>query len=358
MTMPGGSRTADRVSLTAGAGERQGEASAEMASPSERHARGKSLRDAVPCEAHAGWKAPDNRRDPIEVLLESNHGRIPDLIPIRFGRMMHPPFTFYRGAAAIMAADRAATAQSGLRVQACGDAHLLNFGGFATPERKIAFDINDFDETLPAPWEWDLKRLTASIVIAARDLKLSGTDAAHAARATACSYSEHMTDYFSRLALEIWYEAVAVDDVAAVIGKRVAKRVATKKERSAPAYVFPKLVVRQGATPRFKNEPPLIFNPTEALGVTSGFHKPLAAYRASLPAHVRFLFDRCRLCDVAVKVVGVGSVGTMCCVGRGSQRTTVRCSCRSRRPARRCLSHMPAQAPTPITARGPWPVST
>ena len=288
-----------------------------MASPHERHASGKSLRASVPREAHAGWKAPDNRRDPIELLLESNHGRIPGLIPIRFGRMMHSPFTFYRGAAAIMAADLSAPPQSGLRVQACGDAHLLNFGGFATPERKIVFDINDFDETLPAPWEWDLKRLTASIVIAARDLKFGAADAAHAAKATARSYTDRMAEYSSKRTLEIWYETVAADDVAAVIGKRVEKRVKSEKERSAAAYMFPKLVEREGATPCFKDDPPLIFHPTEALapGMTSGFREPMAVYRASLPDHIRLLFDRYRLCDVVVKVVGIGSVGTMCCVG-------------------------------------------
>jgi hypothetical protein len=128
---------------------------------------GEALRDAVSREAQGGWKPPKKRRDPIEVLVASNEGRMPELVPIRFGRMLQSPFTFYRGSAAIMAADLASTPNSGLRVQACGDAHLLNFGGFATPERQVVFDVNDLDETLPAPWEWDLKRLTASIVIAA-----------------------------------------------------------------------------------------------------------------------------------------------------------------------------------------------
>ena len=134
-------------------------------SADERRGAGKTLRDAAPRAAHGGWKPPNDRRDPIELLHESNESRIPELIPIRFGRMSQSPFAFYRGSAAVMAADLASTPASGLRVQACGDAHLMNFGGFATPERNIFFDINDFDETLPAPWEWDVKRLAASIVI-------------------------------------------------------------------------------------------------------------------------------------------------------------------------------------------------
>lgn len=128
-------------------------------SPQERRAQGSALREVVPRETQGGWKAPKKRRDPIEVLTASNEGRMPELVPIRFGRMLQSPFTFYRGSAAIMAADLASTPSSGLRVQACGDAHLLNFGGFATPERQVVFDVNDLDETLPAPWEWDLKQI-------------------------------------------------------------------------------------------------------------------------------------------------------------------------------------------------------
>ena len=141
-------------------------------SADERRAAGKALRDVTPRAAHGGWKPPEDRRDPVELLRGANEGRISELIPIRFFRMAQSPFAFYRGAAAIMAADLASTPTSGLRVQACGDAHLMNFGGFATPERNIFFDINDFDETLPAPWEWDIKRLAASIVIAARHIDL------------------------------------------------------------------------------------------------------------------------------------------------------------------------------------------
>src|SRR4249920_2596325 len=139
----------------------------------ERREKGKALRKAAPRQDHGTWNLPEGRVDPVELLQKSNEDRLPDLIPIRFGRMSQSPFAFYRGGAALMAADLASTPISGLRVQACGDAHLMNFGGFATPERNIVFDINDLDETLPAPWEWDLKRLAASVVIAARHIGLS-----------------------------------------------------------------------------------------------------------------------------------------------------------------------------------------
>jgi uncharacterized protein (DUF2252 family) len=179
-------------------------ADAPAQAPEERRAQGKALREAVPREAHGGWKAPKDRRDPIDLLKDSNKHRLQQLVPIRFGRMLQSPFTFFRGAAAIMAADLASTPVSGIRVQACGDAHLSNFGGFATPERRIVFDINDFDETLPAPWEWDVKRLIASVIIAGRDLRFSEKDSSRAAQATIRSYREHINDYAGMRALDVW----------------------------------------------------------------------------------------------------------------------------------------------------------
>ena len=195
---------------------------------SERRAEGKALRDDVPREAHAGWKPPKDRRDPVDLLLETNEGRLPELLPIRHGRMVSSPFAFFRGSAALMAADLANTPRSGLKVQACGDAHLLNFGGFATPERNIIFDINDFDETLPGPWEWDLKRLAASAVIAGRHLRLSDNDSARAAIATVRSYRERMTDYASMRALEVWYDRIDVERFL----KEVPKRRGTQTRRT------------------------------------------------------------------------------------------------------------------------------
>jgi uncharacterized protein (DUF2252 family) len=293
----------------------------DTAAANERRAEGKALREAVPRTSHAGWKAPEDRRDPIDLLIESNQGRMTELIPTRFGRMMQSPFTFYRGSAAIMAADLATTAQSGLLVQACGDAHLLNFGGFATPERKIVFDINDLDETLPASWEWDVKRLTASIVIAGQYLRLSETDSTRAAEASVRAYRQRMANYSSMRALEIWYDTIGVDDVAAAVDDRarvaMKQRVESAQEKSSPEFVFPKLVEHRGAEPRFKDDPPLIFHPSAEMapGIATAFREPMARYRASLPDHVRVLLDRYHVCDMAMKVVGIGSVGTFCAIG-------------------------------------------
>ena len=291
-------------------------------SADERRAAGKALRDATPRAAHGGWKSPKNRRDPIELLRESNQGRISELIPIRFGRMAQSPFAFYRGAAAVMAADLASTPRSGLRVQACGDAHVMNFGGFATPERNIFFDINDFDETLPAPWEWDVKQLAASIVIAARHLDFLDSDAAKAATECVCSYRERMADYASMRALDVWYDRIDLERVLKVLPsgaevERVRQRVEQARRKSLPESLFPKLVEHYGSAPRIKDVPPLIFHPTDeqAPGVTSAYADALARYRKSLPEHVRTLFDRFRLFDFAIKVVGVGSVGTYCALG-------------------------------------------
>src|SRR5580704_211772 len=287
-----------------------------------RRAAGKVLRDAAPRAAHGGWKPPKDRRDPIELLHESNESRIPELIPIRFGRMSQSPFAFYRGAAPVMAADLASTPASGLRVQACGDAHLMNFGGFATPERNIFFDINDFDETLPAPWEWDVKRLAASIVIAARHIDLPDSAGAKAATESVCSYRERIADYASMRALNVWYDRIDLDRVLKVMPSeaevaRVRQRVEQARRKSLPESLFPKLVERFGSAPRIKDAPPLIFHPTaeQAPGVRTGYVEALEGYRKSLPEHIRVLFDRFRLVDLAIKVVGVGSVGTYCALG-------------------------------------------
>jgi uncharacterized protein (DUF2252 family) len=290
-------------------------------SADERRSAGKALRDGVPRTAHGGWKRPSHRRDPIDLLRESNGGRMPELIPIRFGRMSQSPFAFFRGAAAVMAADLATTPATGLIVQACGDAHLVNFGGFATPERNIFFDINDFDETLPAPWEWDVKRLAASIVIAARHLGWADSNAAKAATDAVCSYRERMTNYSSMRALDVWYDRIDLNQVLKLLPsdaevERVTQRVEQARRKSAPEALFPKLVEHLGSAPRIKDEPPLIFHPTDeqAPGLKSGYREAIERYRESLSEHVRVLFDRFRLFDIAIKVVGVGSVGTFCAV--------------------------------------------
>ena len=291
----------------------------------ERRAEGRALRDAVPRSTQAEWKAAPQRRDPIELLQASNEGRMPALVPVRFGRMAASPFAFYRGAAALMAADLAATPATGIRVQACGDAHLMNFGGFATPERNVIFDLNDLDETLPAPWEWDLKRLTASIVIAAQHQRLADSEAARAARDAAREYRERMTDYAAMRVLDVWYDRIdlqryedrsADPEVIDEVRKRMAERIEQAQRKSEPDIMFPKLVALQGEEHRIKDEPPLIFHPDQELAPSlhDGYASAIANYRASLPEHVRTLFDRFHFCDLAVKVVGVGSVGTFCAV--------------------------------------------
>jgi uncharacterized protein (DUF2252 family) len=292
-------------------------------SPAERRAKGKALRDAVPRQAQAGWKAPKGRRDPVDITLAANEGRIPNLVPIRHGRMAASPFAFYRGSAALMAADLATTPTSGIRVQACGDAHLMNFGGFATPERNIIFDINDLDETLPAPFEWDLKRLAASVVIAAQYLKLPASDAARVATDVVREYREWMENYASMRALDVWYDKIdmqAYDDRAGdpalvkKVRKEAAKRIEEAQRKTEPEFLYPKFVSEEGTAPRIKDEPPLIFHPKAELipNLRTGFDEAIAAYRESLPEQTRTLFDRYHLVDVAIKVVGVGSVGTVC----------------------------------------------
>ncbi|MFM0724059.1 DUF2252 domain-containing protein [Paraburkholderia strydomiana] len=292
----------------------------------ERARDGRLLRDTVPRVSQAGWRAPADRQDPVDLLIKSNEGRIPALIPIRFARMSASPFAFYRGSAVLMAADLAGTPTSGIRVQACGDAHLMNFGGFATPERNIIFDINDLDETLPAPFEWDLKRLAASAVIAAQHLGLPRSDEARLARDLVGTYRERMIDYASMRALDVWYDRIDLQkysdrtgdpQIVEQVRKRLAERIEAERQKTVPDYFYPKLVALDGARPRIKDEPPLIYHPDAELapGLDSGYADAIASYRETLPEHIRLLFDRFHFLDLVLKVVGVGSVGTMCSVG-------------------------------------------
>jgi uncharacterized protein (DUF2252 family) len=292
-------------------------------SPDERRAKGRALRGEVPRHAQAGWTPPKDRQDPVALVSAANVGRLPELVPIRFGRMAASAFAFYRGSAALMAADLATTPSSGLRVQACGDAHLMNFGGFATPERNIIFDINDLDETLPAPFEWDLKRLAASVVIAAQHLRLPDSDAARAATELAREYRERIADYASMRSLDVWYDRIDLaryearvsdPELQKEIRLRTRERLAEAQRKAAPEFLYPKLVAHQGARPMIKDAPPLIFHPTpeQAPGLVTGAKQAIAGYRESLPEHVRTLFERFHFLDYAVKVVGVGSVGTVC----------------------------------------------
>ena len=295
-------------------------------SADERAAKGKKLREMVPRASQAEWKPYKGRRDPVEVTLASDQGRMGNLVPIRHGRMSASPFAFYRGSAALMAADLATTPTSGIRVQACGDAHLMNFGGFATPERNVIFDINDFDETLPAPFEWDLKRLAVSAVIAAQHLTLPSSDAARVAKGVAREYRESMRTYATMRARDVWYDRIDLQryedrggDPKRVASVRAAsaRLIKEAKRRTAPEHQLPKLVSRDGARLTIKDAPPLIYHPTAEItpGMKFGYAETIAAYREALPAHVQILFDRFQFRDLAIKVVGVGSVGTQCYVG-------------------------------------------
>ena len=285
----------------------------------ERRAAGKALRDEVPRDAHAHWRALKTREDIVGILERSNQGRLPELVPIRHRRMMASPFAFYRGTADIMASDLASTPISGIRVQVCGDAHLCNFGGFATPERRVIFDINDFDETLPGPWEWDVKRLAASLVVAGRQIGLAESDAVRAARVAAASYRERIADYAGMHALDVWYDAIDIERFIKTLDSEerratIRKRLEKLGQHHVPDHLFPRLVDQKGVAPRIKEDPPLLFHPTleQAPGLESHFSDTIHRYRDSLPEHVRTLFDRFEFRDVAIKVVGVGSVGRLC----------------------------------------------
>jgi uncharacterized protein (DUF2252 family) len=219
-----------------------------------------------------------------------------------------------------MASDLSRTPSTGLRVQACGDCHLMNFGAFATPERQMNFSINDFDETLPAPWEWDLKRLVASFVVAGRYINLDEEDALAAARSTARSYRRQMARYSEMRAFDLWYDHVDVEQVIASLPRaaqrRLSARVEKTRARSVVEHDFPKLADRSGGEPRIRHSPPLMFHLSrhQRKDAHKSFLQALQMYRGTLDEHYRVLLDRFRLCDLAIKVVGVGSVGTMCMV--------------------------------------------
>jgi uncharacterized protein (DUF2252 family) len=283
-----------------------------------RAAAGKELRTRASRESHAGWRPHKERPDPVKILVDSSKGRMKELLPIRYGRMLQSPFAFFRGAAAIMAEDLARTPSSGIRVQACGDCHLVNFGGFATPERRIIFDINDFDETLPAPWEWDLKRLAASFVIASANNKFKPRDSRRATLACVRSYRERMSELARMPALEVWYQSIDADAVMQSIRssgtrKRLQKRLSKTRERASEA-LFPKLTELKGGKVAIRDEHPLIFHPQTQgeKDLATVMSKILEGYRNSLDESIRLILDRFQPVDWAMKVVGVGSVGTRC----------------------------------------------
>jgi uncharacterized protein (DUF2252 family) len=295
----------------------------------ERLAKGKALREVVARKAQMEFKPPSNRADPIDLLVANSKGRMEDLIPIRYGRMVVSPFTFYRGAAAIMAYDLSTTPSTGLNLIVCGDCHLLNFGGFATAERNVIFDINDFDEVSIAPWEWDVKRLAASFAIAGQSNGFDPAICKEAAWLAAQSYRQRMAEYAEMPVLQAWNDSFDFNTIVEGIDDKDMKRFYTKKlssttEQSAHEKEFAKLTFTAGATPRIIDEPPLIFHYGDQRDVE--YRKTaittLQGLKKNVNLGVSLLLDRFDVVDVAFKVVGVGSVGTVCGVmllmsGRG-----------------------------------------
>jgi uncharacterized protein (DUF2252 family) len=279
---------------------------------------GREIRDRVPRTSHGTWAAPDDRPDPVSILEKQAERRVPELIPIRYGRMLESAFAFFRGGAAIMAWDLSRTPTSDLRVQACGDAHLENFGAFAAPDRTMVFDLNDFDETLPAPFEWDLKRLVASIAIAARDRGFSREDSRRATHAAGTRYRDLIGEFAGMRFLDLWYSripmkkiiesVVATGDQHAV--KQAKKQVKKAKHRTALGALG-RFATKERGEWKIKPEPPLIETvPLDALpGGPDMFDQGLRDYGNTLSPERRLVIERYRFADAARKVVGVGSVG-------------------------------------------------
>ncbi len=285
------------------------------ASHAERKDFGKAARTAAPLGANAKLQISQQGRDLVKILEKSNIGRIPELIPVRYGRMLVSPFTFYRGSAALMARDLAATTSSGFIVQACGDCHIQNFGAFATPERRIVIDINDFDETLPAPWEWDVKRLAASLVLAATANGYSQDLGQESALLMAQAYREHMAKLSSMSALEIWYSHIPFDELlersSEETRRRQVQNVKEAQEKSSADTLTEKLTVVSNGRLRFRDIPPLLCH-VEDIQADKEAEHALEEYRKTLSEDKRILLDKFELVDVARKVVGIGSVGTTC----------------------------------------------
>jgi uncharacterized protein (DUF2252 family) len=283
-----------------------------------RLASGKRLRENSPRSSHTAWQPRADLAHRIALLLRTDRGRLPALLPIRYARMRESPFAFFRGAAALMAADLASTPRTGIRVQACGDCHVANFGGFGTPERRLVFDINDFDETLPAPWEWDVKRLAASIVLAMRESGLADRHCAAAARAAVESYRRHMREYAEMPALEVWYSemsaALFIDRAATPKSREHWQRLEAKAAGNTSSREFPKIAAFRHGRPRIVDRPPLIYHAPDFARAGKRVVQMLRRYRATLPEERRVVLDRYSLVDVARKVVGIGSVGTRCAV--------------------------------------------
>jgi uncharacterized protein (DUF2252 family) len=288
-------------------------------SKEERYELGKALRKQCSREEQGIFK-PNAKRDPVKIIMDGSVGKIESLLPIKYGRMMESPFAFYRGTAGVMAADLANTPSTGLHIQICGDCHLMNFGGFATPERKMVFDINDFDETSVAPWEWDVKRLAASFVIGGRWKNFKKSECEEAAWMVANSYRLHMADYAEMSALQVWYSHLDLEELIMMgenkeLRKHRLKRLEKAINRSDHEKEFARLTFQQGDHARIKDDPPLIYHSgtkEEEDDFFRKFDKAFSMYLQTLPHERQILLKRYKLQDIAMKVVGVGSVGTWC----------------------------------------------
>jgi uncharacterized protein (DUF2252 family) len=292
----------------------------------ERTARGKAARSAVPRESHAVFDPPSDRPDPIALLEEQAKSRVPELVPIRWGRMMVSPFTYYRGAALPMASDLADTPVSGLAVQACGDAHLSNFGLFGSAERRMMFDVNDFDETLPGPWEWDVKRLAASLEVAGRDNGFPAKQRREVVTTTVARYRTAMREFASMTNLDVWYAHADVTELRAQMDTQLRARQRKALDKGlAKAHTrdsleeLAKLTRTVNGRPRIISDPPLLVPidelipaETQRADLEGELTSLLAKYRRTLETDRRYLLEQFEFCDVARKVVGVGSVGTRC----------------------------------------------
>ena len=284
------------------------------ATRSELLAAGKELRGRVPRRSQGDWRPAADRPDPVEVLQRSNQSRLPELVPVRHARMMASPFTYYRGSPAMMAADLSRTASTGITMQICGDAHLLNFGGFATPERNLVFDVNDFDETQIGPWEWDLKRLSASLVVAARTAGITADGGASAVRACSASYRSQIAAMSQLSAFEVWHSRIDADAIVAALPDNrsrtlVEQNISRARQRTSMQALSKLTTVRAGRRV-IVEDPPLVTR--LAPGEIERTHHSVTAYAGSLDPDVRLLLDRYSFVDAALKVVGVGSVGTRC----------------------------------------------
>ena len=316
-TVEAPARAVHRYQLDSGIGRR---------TPAERVARGKAARAEVPRDSHAVFDPPSDRADPIALLAEQARSRVPELVPVRWGRMLVSPFTYYRGAALPMASDLATTPVSGLAVQACGDAHLSNFGLFGSAERRLMFDVNDFDETLPGPWEWDVKRLAASLEVACRDNQFPAKQRREVVMAATSQYRQAMRNFAGMTNLEVWYAHADIDQLRGQFDTQLQARqrkvldkgLAKARTRDSMEQLT-KLTRMVDGRPRIISEPPLLVPVDELIpaeqdraSLEGELADLLAQYQRTLETDRRYLFQQFEFCDLARKVVGVGSVGTRC----------------------------------------------